>query len=274
MRRHLRNHTSPSRPLNTAAPYTYPLTTVPRSLHPSVSPLPSCTPMKPSVVSCGMDADSEDDELYDSDTVPHRRDLERDVEVARSAMDRMRVRSNSTSILSQHGQSLSRSPQFAPRRHTHSSTPHRPRSNSCTVPGCSCGRPRALHPSSGSQCRVSGQCLRRCLSASRRSKLKAATPGRDCLMWATADPSDLFGLAGARPPALVAGISMRDGGRGSCAPCGVEIIATDIRCPGGPGVSVAVVGARTSTWMYNHWRRVVAQQPRLMQLVMGVLVVC
>lgn len=149
MRRHLRNHTSPARPLNTAAPYTYPLTTVPRSLHPSASPMSSSSLGHPpiAVYTRGSDTGSDEDELSESESASYRQENEHEVEVARTAIDRLRLRAYSTSNLPAQ-QNPSRSPQFSPR--ARQSVLHRARSHSCTVPGCACGRPAALHPSSDS----------------------------------------------------------------------------------------------------------------------------
>lgn len=139
MRRHLRNHTSPARPINTASPYTYPLTTVPRSLYPFSSSSNCGPPMHPPAAHISQyrssDTGSDDDELSESDRWEQERELTKGV-------DRLRLRAYSAS-------STVSSPRMQP-----AVVPRRPRANSCAVPGCrgcrdcaSAARPTVLHPS-------------------------------------------------------------------------------------------------------------------------------
>ncbi|EKM58820.1 uncharacterized protein PHACADRAFT_248904 [Phanerochaete carnosa HHB-10118-sp] len=134
MRRHLRNHNSPSRPLNTASPYTYPLTTVPRPLPPTASTsygAPVHPPASNHTQYRSSDSGSEEDELSESESWEHEREDELAEEV-----DRLRLRAHSTS-------STASSPRAQP-----ASPSHHSRGGLCTTPGCrDCGRSTVLHPS-------------------------------------------------------------------------------------------------------------------------------
>lgn len=134
MRRHLRNHNphADARPLNTASPYTYPLTTAPRALFPHAG-APACAPPPPAPPSPAHgrsdESGSEEDELSDAEYAEHDTTL-----VAR--VDRLRLRAYSASTAASSPRML---PAPAPR----------PRASSHVVPARSDGAPAAvLHPSS------------------------------------------------------------------------------------------------------------------------------
>lgn len=139
MRRHLRNHLSPSRS-TASSPYTYPLTTSPPSLSSTGAYLPAApgydahAPMsrpRPSTVSSSPSiyTDSEDEHEFYAHLSPVVSHLDNDVEIqeASARMKRLRLRSYSSPGVR------------PPYDHTSLRYPsHRRTSSSCTVPGCRC----------------------------------------------------------------------------------------------------------------------------------------
>ena len=152
MRRHLRNHTSPNRPLNTSSPYTYPLTTVPRPLYTMSTSAASvaatqgtqvgCSPplrhAAPSPYSRNSDTASDEDELSESEYASTRSHWDAQLEETRSAVGRLRLRGYSTSSvpLSRHSHSAAGSPMLGRRHLQQDGVRGRQRSSSYTVPGC------------------------------------------------------------------------------------------------------------------------------------------
>lgn len=148
MRRHLRNHSSPSARSNNLTPYTYPLTTVPRN-YSFLKSSPAISSWSPaSSVSSSpraprrdhfTDSENESDQSPDGDS-----QYGEDVEEASGAIQRLRLRSRSSpGVRRPYHLYQARNPD------TYSTPlgPQRSRSRSCTQPGCQCNLPAALHPS-------------------------------------------------------------------------------------------------------------------------------
>lgn len=149
MRRHLRNHTSPSTRSNSLTPYTYPLTTCPRnynfnnsSITASRSPSSSVS-SSPRVPRHVHLTDSEED----SDPTPDASrywEADSDLEEANGRLTRLRLRSRSSP-------GARRSPPMSGNRSPQSLSVllglQRARSSSCAHAGSQYGLPVVLHPS-------------------------------------------------------------------------------------------------------------------------------
>ncbi|KAI0337158.1 hypothetical protein BDW22DRAFT_974584 [Trametopsis cervina] len=147
MRRHLRNHTSPSRPPITSIPYTYPLTSAPRPLptgghhvsmgtrHTPVTGLRSRASTF-SVYNSSQYTDSEDDDELQqrptSATSTTSFDIDAELQETSARVESLRLRSHS-------------SPGMRPSANPHAAPAHA-MSSVCTIPGCRCTPGRGSTP--------------------------------------------------------------------------------------------------------------------------------